>query len=329
MNILYIFGNGLDKAQGMATSYPEFYEFLQGVKGSPLLEELKKDINADKKLWSDMEEAFGLFTEKIKSESDFDQLYFELYDYLRAYLQSEDLNYSPSERNKKQFLDDFLSYNKYLNDYDRGNFELFRTSINDKDHSNMDVMTFNYTHTIETLLSSKLEPGTTTFLEGNPFSLGQIIHVHGELNNEIIVGVDNEKQIANEAFKDSEDIKDILIKNQSNSSMGYLRPRVCENFIAKANLIILFGVSLGATDSRWWKLIGEQFKNRADLCIIQYIFKPDASGQVRRQYAGRIKRKQIDQIMKKMNFNNKEEWPQNIDERLFFVVNSDAFKFRP
>ncbi|MFR0764060.1 MULTISPECIES: AbiH family protein [Alistipes] len=26
MNILYIFGNGFDKAQGMATSYPEFYK---------------------------------------------------------------------------------------------------------------------------------------------------------------------------------------------------------------------------------------------------------------------------------------------------------------
>ena len=29
MNILYILGNGFDKAQGMATSYPEFYEYLK------------------------------------------------------------------------------------------------------------------------------------------------------------------------------------------------------------------------------------------------------------------------------------------------------------
>ena len=29
MNILYIFGNGFKKAQGMATSYPEFYKYLQ------------------------------------------------------------------------------------------------------------------------------------------------------------------------------------------------------------------------------------------------------------------------------------------------------------
>ena len=107
MNVLYMFGNGLDKAQGMKTSYPEFYEYLQAVKGSPLLEELKKDINADKKLWSDMEEAFGLFTEKIKSESDFDQLYFELYDHLRSYLQDQELNYRPSSKNKEKFINNF------------------------------------------------------------------------------------------------------------------------------------------------------------------------------------------------------------------------------
>ena len=29
MNVLYILGNGFDKAQGMKTSYPEFYEYLK------------------------------------------------------------------------------------------------------------------------------------------------------------------------------------------------------------------------------------------------------------------------------------------------------------
>ena len=42
MNILYIFGNGFDKAQGMATSYPEFYKYLQDhvTSGSNLLNQI-------------------------------------------------------------------------------------------------------------------------------------------------------------------------------------------------------------------------------------------------------------------------------------------------
>ena len=31
MNVLYILGNGFDKAQGMKTSYPEFYQYLMEI----------------------------------------------------------------------------------------------------------------------------------------------------------------------------------------------------------------------------------------------------------------------------------------------------------
>lgn len=49
MNILYIFGNGFDKAQGMATSYPEFYKYLQEhvTSGSNLLNRMKAEITED------------------------------------------------------------------------------------------------------------------------------------------------------------------------------------------------------------------------------------------------------------------------------------------
>ena len=93
MNVLYILGNGFDKAQGMKTSYPEFYQYLMENtdNASPLLQQLKKDINADKLLWSDMEEAFGQFTSKVKTSTDLEDLYFELSDYLQEYLEAEEI----------------------------------------------------------------------------------------------------------------------------------------------------------------------------------------------------------------------------------------------
>ena len=48
MNILYIIGNGFDRAQGMATSYPEFYKYLlENKEGSPLLQKMKIEIKED------------------------------------------------------------------------------------------------------------------------------------------------------------------------------------------------------------------------------------------------------------------------------------------
>lgn len=50
MNILYILGNGFDKAMGMATSYPEFYKYLkENVKnGSSLFNKMMSQITSDK-----------------------------------------------------------------------------------------------------------------------------------------------------------------------------------------------------------------------------------------------------------------------------------------
>ena len=76
MNIVYILGNGFDKAQGMATSYPEFYKYLDLEERSALIELLKKEIKSDKEQWSDMEEAFGKFSLKIDTEDNFTELYF-------------------------------------------------------------------------------------------------------------------------------------------------------------------------------------------------------------------------------------------------------------
>jgi len=78
MNAVYIFGIGLDKAQGMKTSYPEFYEYLAKQKGSAMLELMKSRINTDKKLWSDMEFAFGQFTSEVKSADMMEDLYYEV-----------------------------------------------------------------------------------------------------------------------------------------------------------------------------------------------------------------------------------------------------------
>ena len=84
MNVLYILGNGFDKAQGMRTSYPEFYQYLMENTNdsSKLLQQLKKDINANTEFWSNMEEAFGQFTSQVETAADLEQLYFELSDHL-------------------------------------------------------------------------------------------------------------------------------------------------------------------------------------------------------------------------------------------------------
>lgn len=329
MNVLYILGNGFDKAQGMATSYPEFYQYLEKQKGSALLELLKVEIKSDKKLWSDMEEALGIFTVRIKSSDEVENLYFELSDYLQDYLKSEENKFTPSNELKTKFLSDFVSPGKYLGESDILRYNAFANSLaGGKDIS---VISFNYTNSFEKLVSidqdnkgKKLEKNF-----GNNRVLRNLIHVHGILGDSIILGVDNEEQIANKQFRTNDDVKDFLVKTQSNKAIKTIRHLDCEKFIRNANLIILFGVSLGKTDLRWWNLIGKEFKRRKNLAIIQHVYRETEIMPTRKHILAKVERKCQEFLFDRMCIDLSVETESVIDEmkdRMFFIINSDMFK---
>lgn len=322
MNVLYILGNGFDKAHGMKTSYPEFYQYLMENtdSGSPLLQQLKKDIKEETLLWSDMEEAFGQFTSRVKNPIDLENLYFELSDNLQMYLEAEENAFNPSENLKRKFVVDFVHPSRYMGETDKIKYNTFVKRIG-VGHD-ISVMTLNYTDTLERLLS--LGSATDKRIDSNNY-FRQVIHVHGRLNDSLIIGVDNEEQIANEQFRKNEDVTDFLIKIKSNVAMKYTRHRTCESLISNAHLIILYGVSLGETDAHWWKLIGEQFKKRNTLCVVQYLYRPNEILPTRKQLLGRIERTQQQCVMNKFGIKN-EEWPEDSADRLFFITNSNAFK---
>lgn len=335
MNILYILGNGFDKAQGMATSYPEFYQYLMKNKGSIHLEQLKKDINENTELWSDMEEALGKFTSQIFDASNFDDLYFELSERLQKYLKNEEDNYNPSDQQKEKFIKDFINPFQYIETTDTTNFIKLLTEkrpVGYPDTQDISVITFNYTNTLERLLPNDIVGESNNYsnsyaIDSSHF-LHNIIHIHGQLGDSIIIGVDNEEQIANEQFRSNPDIKDLLVKEQSNSVMGNTRQAQCERLIKNADVILLYGVSLGTTDAHWWNLIREMFEKK-DLHIIQHLYKENyiEVPSTRKQLYGRIKRGNRLDIMKKLGLgDNEDNWPKDASERLFFITNSILFK---
>ena len=324
MNILYIIGNGFDKAQGMATSYPEFYKYLaENVKdGSPLLEKMKSAITEDTVLWSDMESGLGEFTDETDNAEEFYNFYFELNGLLQNYLKEQNNQFTPTSKLKIKFNDDFVKFDKYLGDLDKGYYNEFlkRHNFSSKDIS---VMTLNYTDTLEKILD--LNNGVTTkFLELN-VNLRNIIHVHGRLGRSIIIGIDNESQMKNLSFCNNDDIKDCMVKMQSNQAMKEIRHLQCENLIKNANLIVLMGVSLGDTDAYWWRLVGENLISRKNIAIIQHLYDPLSISEIEMHKIGKIERQQKNLIRQKMLI-KEENWTEELNKRLFFTINKPIFK---
>lgn len=324
MNILYILGNGFDKAQKMATGYPDFYKYLTDkVKDeSALLGKMKSAITENTELWSDMESGLGEFTSATNNAEEFDDFYFELSEHLQNYLKNENNKFTPSDKLKNKFQSDFTTVSKYLGALDKERYNAFinRHSFSSKDIS---VITLNYTDTLEKILS--LNASVTAKSFSNNTNLRNIIHVHGRLGESIIIGVDHPAQMKNEAFRNYEDIKDIMIKIESNESMKETRHMECERLIANANVIVLFGVSLGETDARWWKLIGQNLKRRRNVAIIQHLYNPGAINPTKRQKIRQLERKQQEYLLQRMEV-KMEVGDVDIRDRLFFTVNEPVFQ---
>ena len=92
MRIVYIIGNGFDLSLGLKTKYSDFYNYLnQNYEScSPSLRGLLKDVGADCELWSNMESALGLYTEKLKTDQELKDLYEELNTRFNKYLLREE-----------------------------------------------------------------------------------------------------------------------------------------------------------------------------------------------------------------------------------------------
>lgn len=324
MNILYILGNGFDKAQKMATGYPDFYKYLTDkVKNeSALLGKMKSAITENTELWSDMESGLGEFTSATNNAEEFDSFYFELSEHLQNYLKNENNKFAPSDKLKNKFQSDFTTISKYLGALDKTRFDGFLGTVSTST-KDINVITLNYTNTLEKILG--LSPNITTKGFGGNTNLQNIIHVHGQLGESIIIGVDHPAQIKNDSFRNNEDIKDIMIKIESNESMKETRHMECERLIANANVIVLFGVSLGETDARWWKLIGQNLRRRKNIAIIQHLYNPGAITPTQRQKIRQLERKQQEYLLERMDI-KLAAGDVDIRERLFFTVNEPIFQ---
>lgn len=323
MNILYIFGNGFDKALGMATSYPEFYDYLKDKEngGSVLLQEMQKEITRDTELWADMELGLGKFTSITNNIEEFDAFYFELSEHLRDYLKYENDKFTPTTPLRIKVKEDLTNIHKYIENLDKARFDDFLKPYGNS-YKEINVITLNYTNSFEKIFNIATN-GNNIGL--NNAQLRQIIHLHGQLDNSIILGVDNESQIANEEFRKIEDIKDCLVKMQSNQAMKETRHVVCKDLIDNAHLIVLFGVSLGDTDACWWKCIGKNLEKRKNLAIIQHLYAPEEVPPTQLQKRGRLERKHQQLILQKLAIEEGNRTDE-IKNKLFFTLNKSIFK---
>lgn len=286
MNILYIIGNGFDLAQDLKTKYEDFYPYyLKCESPNEAVKLMKKDIDEKVGDWSDMELALGAFTKKVNSEETLNELYFDLSDRLSEYLKMESAKYNFSRNTK--IINDFCEPYHYLESLDERIY-LDYISYGAKDGreiGTINIVTLNYTNTIEQFLSF---PSNDTYVySSGKYRIGNVCHIHGFLDDTILLGVNDEQQIANDLFKTEPAVRDYLIKKEAIASMRTYNELLCENYINNSDIIVLFGVSLGATDMYLWDKIVNRMNGLNMPLLVYFQHSKEVIPNTRRQLLGR------------------------------------------
>ena len=269
MNIVFLIGNGFDIALGLKTSYRDFLEwYLEQEDSSPDVKRLKDiirgNLKADIHSWADLEIALGKVTKEYRVS--------EIDSYLNAYkdVGGKINSYIKIQEDKVDFKIRNVSAIVEIREFFAGFYEQFPSVPRKKLETickNANIPTyaynfinFNYTRTLVQALPPEREPLGSRKL--SPYKTvsdvyGKTIHVHGEVNNYPLLGVDNESQIANSDFRNSDKVRLFLLKLQLNQELQEGVTEEAVTLIDNADVIVCFGLSLGNSDLSWWKRIGE------------------------------------------------------------------------
>lgn len=262
MNITFMIGNGFDLNLNLKTGYRDFYKYyIENTEEDIISRSIKNNFE----LWADLELGLGLLLKEI-DESQIDEFLdskANLERILTDYLTKEASKFSVVDENKfaEEFTNKIVNFSDGFCTDDKN--QLKRVFANTTEPINYRFITFNYTNILDKmieLVKTKNDKFSTHAAGSSRYNdtLWPPHHIHGTLDGEdLILCVDNPSQIINESFRVDRRITDYMIKSNVNKALGEGKTEAAIEIIDKSKYICLFGLSIGDTDSMWWKYLVE------------------------------------------------------------------------
>ena len=334
MNITFFIGNGFDINLGLHTAYSSFYPyFIDKARPDNMIREW---IDGNELYWADLEEKLGKELKKV-SKDTLEQFYEdkeELDGLLLDYLESEQNRYScdDEERIIKEFSRSMLGFYTEMSAESIGSIKETMEKYKDEEFT-YSYITFNYTNILDKIvglyndekrvISSHQGYGST-----RKNTIGRVIHIHGTIDEEMILGVNDESQIINDFLREEELFKDTFIKERMNKGIGQRKMEIAADIIKKSGIICVFGMSIGNTDKIWWeKLIDWLLGNTNNKLII---FSRVDNALLNKRLPSRLIRSN-ERIRRKIFEKGKGEWSESyypaVKERILISYNANIFSF--
>lgn len=298
MNVTFLIGNGFDLNIGLATTYSAFLkEYTKpSDEDNDLLKYFKHNILKDAEMWSNAELAFGAataqFLEDGYSADDFCVCHEDFCVELAKYLlgQEQRLNYTAlADVIASGFVKGILNYKNGFRETEAGHITNAENTFGGGFKFNF--ISFNYTSVLDLCLAAaSKKPGVlgkrrmSSGTYDNQF--GKILHVHGTVHRDMVLGVNAVEQIAAPQLFDDYDEEYIneLIKQKTNEINEENIDQKAFDLLKTSDLIYIFGMSTGETDKLWWERICNLLSKKGNLHLIIHKYDAPEDGLIRRTY---------------------------------------------
>lgn len=329
MNITFLLGNGFDIGLGLKTRYENFYnEYLktQATDNENInsFKTMLSNRNTDeqKKIidWSDFEKAFGEHSTDftINKKREYIDRFENFIVSFNAYLEEEEkkIDYSDKKKISDTMKKDVTTY-FYIRERDKLEIEaLYKRTPGQRIYN---FISYNYTKIIDEcakILNESLN-------NDNSRTVGKVLHIHGFIEENMIMGVNDASQITNKVFANDQNIVREIVKPQQNIDSRSNYESEAISIINSSNIICTYGMSIGETDKKWWNIISNWLSNNSNRLFV--ILAHDD------KYNKRFPHQQtevVDKIVNKfLSFSNlPSEKLNNIKDRIFVGVNYDVFE---
>lgn len=329
--ITFFIGNGFDLNVGLPTKYSQFYEYYKAKYPNDLL---AKEIDADYEYWADMEIGLGKYTSKINSENE--DVFWEseelLEQALADYLEIQTNNVSIDAQETASILRDSLM--KFYEELPKAQkMDIIECIRSVGETITYSFISLNYTNILDLCVEAgkevfSKEVGNHKTRNGSVYAhtIGDVLHLHGTINEELVLGVNDISQIANEDFGKNSLYREFLIKEEANTRFGQNKIQDARQLIDNSVIICVFGASIGATDKMWWKYICKWLQKSANYRLIIFA-KNDNSRSRITKHSLFMGENRILQKLKGQSELTDEEW-NKILNRIYIKFDSTIFSFK-
>ena len=318
--ITFILGNGFDLSLHMKTSYSDVYNtYVETTSSSKTIDIFKNELKNRKTFdkWSDFEMGMAEYAESFSREEELIECVRDFKQHMVEHLRKEDKNIKNLIQSDLYSLSLITELDRSFENFYKGfspNVKLEIERLTNNNSWNFNVITFNYTMSLEYLFASKFKH--------KKIGMESPLHIHGDLYNDVVLGVDNIDQIKNKTYKLTNKGLRAFVKTIFNEQYDINRVARAKKMISNSSIICTYGFSLGDSDQLWVNLIVDWLRKDTSHHLVVYEYDTNTYNRCIYDELMDVEDEKKENLMRRLGILN-----SNIENQIHIPVGYDIFKF--